>query len=50
MKHFFLAHAYLGLQLSDYAAEIYMSLLEHGFKESSYVIAQLAVAYDNMKG
>mgnify|MGYP001791213114 FL=1 len=49
MKHFFLAHTYLDLQLSDQSAEIYSSLLETGFQNSSYVTAQLAVAYDNMK-
>lgn len=49
MKQFFLAHTYLDLQLSDQSAEIYSSLLENGFENSSYVTAQLAVAYDNMK-
>lgn len=49
MKHFFLAHVYLDLQIGDQSAAIYSSLLEAGFANSTYLIAQLAVAYDNTK-
>lgn len=49
MKHFFLAHTYLDLQLGDQSISIYSQLLENGFSNSTYVIGQLAVAYDNTK-
>ncbi|KAJ8867622.1 hypothetical protein PR048_031425 [Dryococelus australis] len=49
IKHFFMAHAYLDLQLNDEALEIYGYLQNKGFKKSTYVQAQIAIAYHNKR-
>lgn len=49
IKHFFLAHCYLELLLNDLAMEIYFALQKAGLKESTYVMAQLAIAYHNKR-
>lgn len=49
MKHFFLAHCYLELLLNDSAMEIYFSLQRNGLSESTYITAQLAIAYHNKR-
>ncbi len=50
MKHFFLAHTYLELQLNEEAFQMYTMINEKGFSNSTYVMAQLAVAYHNLRG
>jgi len=49
IKHFFLAHCYLELLLNDAAMEIYFALQKTGLKESTYIMAQLAIAYHNKR-
>ena len=41
---------YLELQLNDEALRIYQELEENGFHKSSYIVAQVAVAFHNMRG
>ena len=50
IKQFFLAQMYLELQLNDEALRIYQELEENGFHKSSYIVAQVAVAFHNMRG
>ena len=50
MKQFFLAHTYLELQLNEEAFRVYTLLGEKGFGHSTYVMAQIAVAYHNLRG
>jgi anaphase-promoting complex subunit 8 len=50
MKHFFLGHMYLELQMNDEALEIYEFLQNNGFSKNSYVLAQIAIAYHNRRG
>jgi anaphase-promoting complex subunit 8 len=40
MKHFFLAHTYLELQLNDQALETYFGLQAGGLHDSTYILAQ----------
>jgi len=49
MKHFFLGHSFLELQLNDDALNIYFSLQQHGFQKSTYLIAQTAIAFHNRR-
>lgn len=49
IKQFFLAQMYLELQLNDEALRIYQELEENGFHKSSYIVAQVAVAFHNMR-
>ena len=49
IKHFFLGHCYLELLLNDSAMEIYFALQNTGLKESTYIMAQLAIAYHNKR-
>jgi len=49
IKQFFLAHCYLELLLNDEAMEIYFALQKTGLKESTYIMAQLAIAYHNKR-
>lgn len=49
MKDFFLAHTYLELQLNDEALKIYEKLNEIGFSSSTYIMAQVAIAYHNQR-
>jgi len=49
MKFFFLANTYLELQLSEQALEIYQKLSEVGFSKSTHVMAQMAIAFHNMR-
>ena len=48
-KKFFLAHCYLELLLNDAALEIYFDLQKGGLEESTYIMAQLAIAYHNKR-
>ncbi|XP_077493913.1 uncharacterized protein LOC144104653 [Amblyomma americanum] len=49
MKQFFLGHSYLELQLNDEVLETYSRLQKGPFMESTYLMAQLAIAYHNMR-
>ncbi|XP_055928832.1 cell division cycle protein 23 homolog [Argiope bruennichi] len=49
MKDFFLAHTYLEIQMNESALEIYNKLMDQGFSKSTYVMAQIAIAYHNMR-
>uniref|UniRef100_T1JH63 Cyclosome subunit 8 n=1 Tax=Strigamia maritima TaxID=126957 RepID=T1JH63_STRMM len=49
MKQFFLAHTYLELQLNEDALVIYNALTDAGLSESTYIMAQIAIAYHNMR-
>lgn len=49
VKSLFLAHTYLELQLNEAALEIYFGLQEGGFQGSTYLLAQVAIAYHNMR-
>lgn len=44
MKHFFIAHMYLELQLIDDGLALYCELQSMGFEKNSYVLAQTALA------
>ena len=50
MKRFFDAHVTLGLQQNTEALQLYTDLLNSGFKKSSYILSQLALAQYNLKG
>ncbi|KAG1691495.1 Cell division cycle protein 23 [Nymphon striatum] len=49
MKHFFFAHTYLELQMNEEALTLLMKLQESGFGDSTYVMAQVAIAFHNMR-
>ncbi|XP_065925783.1 cell division cycle protein 23 homolog [Magallana gigas] len=49
MKHFFLGHIYLELQLNEEGLKIYQHLMDKGFVKSSYIVSQVAMAYNNMR-
>lgn len=49
IKDFFLAHTYLEIQMNELALEIYSRLMDIGFAKSTYVMAQIAIAYHNMR-
>ncbi|XP_044008744.1 cell division cycle protein 23 homolog [Aphidius gifuensis] len=44
MKHFFMAHMYLELQLLDEGLALYCELQSMGFEKNGYVLAQTAIA------
>ncbi|XP_017875715.1 cell division cycle protein 23 homolog isoform X1 [Ceratina calcarata] len=44
MKHFFMAHMYLELQLIDEGLALYCELQSMGFEKNGYVLAQTAIA------
>lgn len=49
MRFFFLAYSYLELQLNEQALALYQELSKVGFGESTHVVAQMALAYHNMR-
>eukprot|EP00096_Caligus_rogercresseyi_P011405 TRINITY_DN4475_c0_g2_i1.p1 TRINITY_DN4475_c0_g2~~TRINITY_DN4475_c0_g2_i1.p1 ORF type:complete len:637 (+),score=174.58 TRINITY_DN4475_c0_g2_i1:32-1942(+) len=49
IKHFFLAHTYLELQLNEQALNVYFRLQRGGLQESTYILAQVAIAFHNMR-
>ncbi|XP_014247911.1 cell division cycle protein 23 homolog [Cimex lectularius] len=49
IKHFFLAHTFLEQQMNDEALEIYYEMQKSGFSESTYLLAQIAIAYHNKR-
>ncbi len=50
VRHFFLAQTSLELQQNEDAFRLYSELQDAGFARSSYVMAQIAVAYHNLRG
>lgn len=50
MRMFFDAHAAIGLQQNAEALQMYTDFLNSGFKKSSYILSQLALAQYNLKG
>lgn len=50
MKHFFMAHMYLELQLLDEGLALYCELQNMGFKKNGYVLAQTAIAVHHRRG
>lgn len=50
MKHFFMAHMYLELQLIDEGLSLYNQLQKAGFKTNGYVLAQTAIAVHYRRG
>ena len=48
-KKFFLAHCYLELLLNDSAMDIYFDLQKGGLEESTYIMAQVAIAFHNKR-
>jgi len=48
-KQIFLAHTYLELQQNEQAVQIYDGLSNAGLAESTYIMAQVAIAYHNMR-
>ncbi|XP_075732642.1 uncharacterized protein LOC142775185 [Rhipicephalus microplus] len=49
MKQFFLGHTYLELQLCEEVLETYEQLQKGPFLESTYLMAQVAISYHNMR-
>jgi len=49
IKFFFMAYSYLELQLNEQALTLYQELSKVGFAESTHVVAQMALAYHNMR-
>ena len=47
---FFDAHVAIGLQQNAEALLMYTDLVNSGFKKSSYILSQLALAQYNLKG
>ncbi|KAH9520460.1 Anaphase-promoting complex subunit 23 [Bulinus truncatus] len=45
----FMAKVYMELQLHDNALDIYRTFMDRGFSESSYLVAQFAVTYHEMR-
>jgi len=48
-RHIFLAHTYLELQQNEQAVEIYIGLNKAGLGQSTYLMAQVAIAFHNMR-
>lgn len=48
IKHFFLGQAYLELQLSEEALKLYERLQQGPLRDSTYLVAQVAVVFRNM--
>ena len=49
MSHLFTAHTYLELQQNDEAIQIYFALNTAGLHNSTYIMAQIAIAYHNLR-
>ncbi|XP_077530500.1 cell division cycle protein 23 homolog isoform X1 [Haemaphysalis longicornis] len=49
IKHFFLGHVFLELQLSEEALRVYKQLQQGPFQDSPYIMAQVAVAHHNLR-
>jgi len=48
-RQVFMAHTYLELQQNEQAVRIYDGLSQAGLAESTYIMAQVAIAYHNMR-
>ncbi|XP_014675357.1 PREDICTED: cell division cycle protein 23 homolog [Priapulus caudatus] len=49
IRQFFLAHTYLELQMNEEALRLYLDLQENGFKQSTYIMAQIAICLQNLQ-
>ena len=49
MSKFFYAQTYLELQMNEEALAIYDQLANSGFSESTYLKAQTAIAWNNLR-
>jgi len=49
IRHLFTAHTYLELQQNEEALQIYFGLSGAGLQDSTYVMAQIAIAFHNMR-
>jgi len=49
IKYMFSAHTYIELHLNQQALEIYFGLQTGGLDKSTYLLAQIAIAYHNMR-
>jgi len=49
IRHIFTAHTYLELQQNEEALQIYFGLSNAGLKDSTYILAQVAIAFHNMR-
>lgn len=49
IKYMFTAHAYVELHLNQQALEIYFGLQAGGLSQSTYLLAQIAIAFHNMR-
>ncbi|XP_076461033.1 cell division cycle protein 23 homolog isoform X2 [Babylonia areolata] len=49
VKWLFLAHVYLELQLHEEALDIYHSFINAGFHKATYLLAQVATTFHNMR-
>ena len=49
MKTFFMAHTYLELNLNEEALALYGTMTQNGLQHSTYIMAQTAVAYHNLR-
>ena len=48
-RHLFTAHTYLELQQNEEALQIYFGLTGAGLQDSTYLMAQVAIAFHNMR-
>ena len=49
LRNLFTAHTYLELQQNEEALQLYFGLMNAGLQDSSYIMAQVAVALHNMR-
>ena len=49
LRNLFTAHTYLELQQNEEALQLYFGLMNAGLQDSSYILAQVAVALHNMR-
>jgi len=49
IRHLFTAHTYLELQQNEEALQIYFGLSSAGLQNSTYIMAQIAIAFHNLR-
>jgi anaphase-promoting complex subunit 8 len=49
IRNLFTAHTYLELQQNDEALQLYFGLINAGLQDSTYIMAQVAIAFHNMR-
>jgi len=49
IRNLFTAHTYLELQQNEEALQIYFGLMNAGLQDSTYIMAQIAIAWHNMR-